>query len=244
MSASTANPPGRLPERAAVFLDFDGTLAEFADRPDQVVVAESLVPMLIELQGRLDGALAILSGRTLPELDAFLDGLVFPAAGNHGRDLRWSDGTLAPSEIPDITQEMHEIERFASARPALLVERKEGAVALHYREAPHLKDDVHTFMERLCAQRDDLELMPNKMLLELKDATSNKGAALAAHMEREPFKGRTPVFIGDDANDEPGMEAAQAVGGWGIKVGEGNTVARYRLDDVSAVHEWLARVTP
>lgn len=231
--------PPSLPQNAALFLDFDGTLIEFADRPDAVLVPASLPVLLGALQRKLEGALALLSGRTLDELDAFLQPLTFPAAGNHGRDLRWSDGTLEPATIPDITHELQEVERFASTRPGLLVERKAGAVALHYREAPGLEQDVRAFMTELAQARDDLALMPNKMLFELKDAVSNKGAALFAHMQRSPFTGRVPVFIGDDANDEPGMAAAQSAGGFAIKVGDGETCARYRVPNVRAVHAWL-----
>ncbi len=228
-----------MPDNAALFLDFDGTLAEFANRPDAVVVAPGLADLLASLQAKLDGALAILSGRTLDELDNFLAPLSFPAAGNHGRDLRWSDGSVEPADIPDISLELERAEDFAASRPGVLVEKKAGAFALHYREAPHHEDAVRDFMQSLADIRDDMALMPNKMLFELKDAHSNKGAALHAHMERQPFVVRTPVFIGDDANDEPGIEAAQNAGGIGIKVGPGDSAARHRLDDVSAVHLWL-----
>ncbi len=232
-------PPPDIPDNAALFLDFDGTLIDFADTPDGVTVPDTLVPLLARIQRRLDGALAILSGRTLGELDGFLAGLTFPGAGNHGRDMRWPDGSLEPSVIPNIDAEMVSIERFAADDPGLLIERKHGAVALHYRKAPARQSDVEAFMATLADDREDLVVMPHKMLVELKDAHSNKGAALRAQMERAPFTGRTPIFVGDDLNDEPGMEAAQDLGGFAIKVGEGPSVARYRLPDVQSVHRWL-----
>ncbi len=231
--------PPDLPDNAAVFLDFDGTLIDFAETPDGVTIPETLVPLLARVQGRLGGALAVLSGRTLKELDAFLAGLTFPGAGNHGRDMRWPDGSLEPSIIPDITAELEAIERFAADNPGLLIERKEGAVALHYRKVPERQKAVETFMATLADGRDDIVVMPHKMLVELKDAHSNKGTALRAHMERAPFAGRVPVFIGDDLNDEPGMEAAQELGGFAIKVGEGTSAAQHRLPDVGSVYRWL-----
>lgn len=231
-----------IPRDPALFLDFDGTLVAFAPKPHLVEVDAALVPTLQTLQEHLNGALAIISGRTLPELDDFLRPMEFPAAGNHGRDLRFYSGKLENGSMPDITDELLRVEKFAATRPGVLVERKEGAVALHYRQAPEFEADIRALLEGMAQQRDDLTTMDNKMLVELKDAGSNKGNAVQAMMPHTPFSGRTPVFVGDDRNDEAGFLAAARLGGFGVKVGPGETAAEHRLENVSAVHDWLRQL--
>lgn len=230
----------RQPERVAILSDFDGTLVEFAPEPHLVEIPRRLIDILGALQGRLEGALALVSGRTLPELDDFLKPLEFPAAGNHGRDVRFANGEMQTSGIPDISAEMAAIEVFGLKHPEVLIERKQGSVALHYRKAPHHEGAVRRLLEDMAAKRDDLTTMDNKMLVELKDAASNKGKAVRALMASKPFAGRVPVFLGDDRNDEDGFIGAQELGGVGIKIGPGDTNAKTRIADVTASHDLLA----
>lgn len=222
----------------ALYLDFDGTLTDIAPHPDLVQVRAELPGQLRALQHHLQGAVAIITGRQLGVVDELISPLQMPAAGLHGAELRHADGIIsgvrpAPG-LPALLRDLHA--HFAS-QPGIFIEDKSTGVALHYRQAPALADECLQTLERLLPE--GLDLITGHMLVEARPVGVNKGHALKSLAARPPFTGRTPVFVGDDVTDEDGFYAASALGGHGIKVGQGETLARYRCRDVQAVHDWL-----
>ena len=230
----------RLPARSsALFLDFDGTLVPLAETPDAIAPDPALIPMLARLQGLLGGALAIVTGRQVEALDHFLAPLHLPAACEHGLQRRDACGRLHPqaSAMPGTVLQL--CNALAAAHPRLLVEHKRSSVALHYRRAPELAALCLDTLSRALRHLPRLELLHGKCVLEVRPAGVDKGRAIAAFLREEPFAGRTPVFAGDDVTDESGFAVVQAHGGMAIKVGEGASGARHRLDSPQAVHAWL-----
>jgi len=233
-------PPSALLEGAALFLDFDGTLVELADTPDAIRVPAALAPLLDRLRRRLDGRLAIVSGRAVADLERHLPCPGVAVAGSHGLELRLANGISLPLSIPaGLDEARAEIEHFARGRPGLIVEGKPLGIAVHFRLAPQQEKQVLAFMAEL-AQRHDLLLQCGKMVVELRPRGANKGDALKALMTEPRFMGARPLFVGDDLTDEHAFAAAAELGGAGILVGPPRkTAARYRLASVSAVAAWL-----
>lgn len=233
------SPPAISPGSTALFLDFDGTLADLAPQPEAVRVADDLVPLLRLLYGRVEGALAIVSGRRLSDLDGFLDPLRLPCAAEHGAQRRLADGQLINPSPPDLRRAVQAATALAAQHAGLRVEIKNAAVALHYRHAPELEILCQQVMTEAVATSTGVELLSGKFVFEIKPAGVSKGTAIAAFMRNAPFEGRIPLFAGDDVTDEAGFSVAQGLGGFGIKVGEGNTVARYRCPSPGALRQWL-----
>lgn len=236
-----APPPPDLPPRAALFLDFDGCLVEIAPRPDAVVVTPALTQRLIRLHGWLEGALAIVSGRDIADLRRRLPDFPGAIAGSHGAELSLDKSLTETTHDMNLdAAALHRLAAEAVAdRPAILVERKPHGVALHYRADPSQRDVVETVMQRLAATHPGMVLQPAKMAVELRPAGSGKDSALKRLLALPPFVGRLPVYAGDDLTDEPAMAHVQAQGGFGIKIGSGETVARHRLPDPAALGRWL-----
>ena len=237
-------PPDLSREAPAVFLDVDGTLVEIAERPELVVVSEKLRDTLRRTAERVQGALAVVSGRSIADLDRILAPLQLPAAGIHGLESRHpADAGIARVAGKPMPQPVREaLERFAADHPGLLVEHKGESAALHFRQAPELAERVKSWAERIVADLgEDFQLQPGKMVFELRPAGSDKGAAIAALMDLAPFAGRRPLFIGDDVTDESGFKVVNALQGWSVRVGpeDTDTAANFRLDDVHAVRNWL-----
>jgi len=235
-------PGGRPPALSmadALYLDFDGTLADLAPRPDRVVILGALPGLLMDLRARLGGAVAMVTGRPLADVDALLAPAALAGAGLHGAELRPHPGVASlihrPNSVPPLLRALHE--RF-DADQRLVIEDKGAAVALHYRLAPERAEECVAIMRAL-AVAPDLRVIAGNMVVEARPRNADKGAALRALALHAPFVARVPVFVGDDATDEDGFRAAAVLGGRGVKVGAGPTVARYCLDDVGAVHAWL-----
>ena len=226
--------------RAALFLDFDGTLVELADTPAAITVPLGLKPLLDRLVERLEGRLAIVSGRAIDDLQDHLGFSAAVLSGSHGAELLYADGRRIPvSAPPGLAGAREEIHRFAAGSAGLLVEDKPAGVALHYRLVPEREREVVDFVEAL-AIGSGLALQHGKMVAELRPHGADKGAALRRLMAEPPFAGARPVFVGDDLTDEHAFEAAAALGGEGVMVGPARaTSARWRLDDVAAVTGWL-----
>lgn len=223
----------------AIFTDFDGTLVELAETPDAVQVDDTLAAQIQRAINELDSAFAVLTGREIADIDKFLAPLHLPIAGAHGTQRRRADGfveTVDPAAVLGAEEIGRSVEALVQANPGLLLEPKEGAVALHYRQAPELEDAVRIAMEEAVHGVPDFTLVPGKMVLEARPRAASKGEALRAFMREEPFIGRTPIFIGDDVTDEDAFIAAQDLGGVGIKLGDGETAARMRIPDVASVH--------
>lgn len=239
------HPPFDLsPDGTAFFLDFDGTLAEIVDDPEAVSLSPARISLLAKLSDHVGGALAVISGRSIDQLDRFLEPLRLPLAGVHGREIRDGAGHLRRADMDDavIGAVADLADRFSAARPGLLVERKPASVAIHYRTAPRFADEAIDFAARHAAERPDLKLLHGKMVVEIAAGHRTKGDAIAEFMREPPFEGRRPVFAGDDVTDEDGFQAVARHGGIAVKIGRGPTAARWRLEDADSLHLWLDRL--
>lgn len=223
----------------ALFLDFDGTLADLAPQPDAVRIAGDLVPLLRQLSSHLGGGLAVVSGRRLNDLDEFLSPLQLPTAAEHGAQRRLADGRLAGVEPPDLEPTIRAASALADRHAGLRLEIKTAAVALHYRHAPELEALCRHVMSEAAIRTRGVELLHGKFVFEVKPAGVSKGTAIAAFMRDAPFAGRVPVFAGDDVTDEAGFSVVQSLGGFGVKVGEGLTLANHRCASPTALRQWL-----
>ncbi len=225
--------------RSALFLDFDGTLADIALRPDAVVVPHELVNLLNVLQQRLDGALALVTGRSQQNLAALLPQLPWPAAFEHGALRRNALGLVQQAETPDLSPALQAAQALALRHGDLLLERKTTSLALHYRLAPELEAVCVATLHSVVSQHPSLQLLRGKAVVEVKSARVGKGLAIEAFMQEAPFAGRQPVFAGDDVTDEAGFDVVQRLGGAGIKVGDGPTRALHRCPSPTALRGWL-----
>ena len=238
MGALLAPPPAELLDGASLFLDFDGTLVEIAERPDAVAVDARLNRLVRGLAARLDGRIAIVSGRGAAEIDALFGGAGFAIGGSHGAELRHGREVIGPGRPAALDDALARMRAFAAGTPGVIVEAKPLGAGLHFRGAPHAEEVCRAFAGEL-ADATGLTLQQGKMVFELR-APGDKGAAIAALMALPPFAGSRPTFLGDDLTDEPGFAAAARLGGAGVLVGPArNTAARYRLPDVPAVLGWL-----
>lgn len=237
-TGTEARPPMLKPDNA-LFLDFDGTLVAFAQLPDGVTVDPQVPGLLAGLCARLGGALALVTGRTLAQLDAILGPPRYAAAGLHGHEWRLASGKVHQSGKPvGVGRILAGLrERFGSD-PRLLIEDKGASVALHYRRAPGRAEACMAAMREV-ATAPEFEILHGHYVVEARPRGIHKGAALKALIGHPPFAGRKPVFVGDDRTDEDGFRAALVMGGHGVKVGPEPSIARYRLASVEAVHAWL-----
>lgn len=229
-------------EAWALFLDLDGTLSPLKEKPADVVLEKRLLELLKQLHQRLDGALAIISGRSIDDLSRLLSPLELPLAGQHGAERRDAVNgySLTDPDHATLQEAREELSRFLDAHPELELEDKGASLALHYRNAPDKQSTIEKQLESLRKRLGDaLILHGGKSVFELRTTSCNKGEAIHQFMQVTPFAQRTPVFLGDDLTDEDGFEAVNALGGYSIKVGQGETQARYRLGDTQAVEAWL-----
>jgi trehalose 6-phosphate phosphatase len=227
--------PPEITSGMALLLDLDGTLLDFAPTPDAVVVPPTLPPALATLQARLGGALAIVTGRPVAQIDALLPGL--PAvAGEHGGAIRRAPGTPVERDIhpPVPPAWLADAEATLAAHPGTLLERKAHGVALHFRRAPEAGPALRSLAEGLVAILPSHALLAGNMVWEVRPRGIHKGNAVRVLMSRPPFQGRTPLFVGDDITDEDAIAAARALGGIGLKVEEA-------FGTPQGVRDWLAR---
>ena len=224
----------------ALFLDFDGTLVDLAPQPDGVVLSAGLLALLMQIQQATGGALAVVSGRPISQLDHYMAPLRLAAAGVHGLERRDARGHMMALPAPDTAGLMQILESFVARYPALRLEHKRGALALHYRQGPDLEQACIEAMRSALTQVPGFTLLQGKMVVEAKAAMVDKGAAVSAFMTEAPFIGRRPWFIGDDITDEDGFSRVQADGGIGIKIGFGASQAQQRLASPAALFAWLS----
>ena len=230
------------PSLTAFFLDVDGTLLGFKDRPEDVVADSALLDLLERLQQAAGGALALVSGRMIVDLDRIVAPLVLPAAGVHGAEMRFADGRREHAQAGALQEARPAIEAFAASHDGVRLEDKGSAVAIHYRQAPRWQAEVEAFAAAISAYGVDVQ--HGKFVAEIKASRSHKGDAIGRFMETPPFAGRRPLFIGDDLTDEHGFKSVNDLGGVAVKVGshDDESVAGRRLSDVAAVHRFLEAV--
>lgn len=229
----------------AAFIDFDGTLVTLAARPDAVVVPKTLAANLAALATRLDGALALVTGRPIEAVDGFLAQYRLAVAGGHGTERRRADGTAIPPDPALATAAARigaRLRPLAEREPRLVLETKPASVALHFREAPELEPVCRVAVDEALKAEPLFTVVAGKMVFEARPARIDKGSAVEVFLTEPPFAGRAPLFIGDDRTDEDGFAVAQARGGLGIKVGPGPTAAHYRLADPAAVHRLVGKL--
>lgn len=225
---------------AALFLDLDGTLAPIADRPQDVGPDARRNDLLDSLHGRLNGRLAVVSGRSLDDIDRILEARVCCVAAIHGLVRRDANGIVgeAPPH-PGLAPARAALSEFASRDPRLLIEDKALSLTLHYRQAPDRAREVIDLAERM-ATISGLTLQPGDMVVELRTPGASKGDSIRAFMGEPPFQGARPIFLGDDLTDEHGFFAARQLGGYGILIGPPRrTTAIYRMEGVEAALGWL-----
>ncbi len=222
----------------ALFLDFDGTLAELSDHPDAVHLAEGMGDILIAAASRLGGALALVSGRDLLDLSRRVPTGLW-RIGNHGL---FSAGPGTFPVVPSAQAPAAVVKLFdavSAVHDGTRVETKGPVLTLHFRAALETEGSVRAALQAGLSGIKGYSLQAGKFVFEAKPDGASKGAAILQAMERSPFRGRQPVMFGDDVTDEDGFAAIDSLDGWSVKVGAGNTQAGYRLPDVAAVHEYL-----
>lgn len=233
-------PPVPAPENT-ILLDFDGTLVDIADHPEGVVVDPALIELLSRLAGTFRGRVALVSGRSVAQIDAFFGAGLGDVAivGSHGGEIRTGLQRLALLRPAELTGAEEQLRSAFANVDGVVVEAKTLGVAVHYRMAPLAEQSARALVERI-SHESGLAIQEGKMMLELRTVGHDKGTGIVSLMAEPPFAGFAPVFVGDDVTDEAGFEAAAALGGHGVLVGpERPTAARYRLPDVAAVRAWL-----
>lgn len=229
--------PRDVAQRGALLLDFDGTLVDLAPHPDAVLVPVELPSLLRSLHARLNGALAVISGRALPVLDRFLAPLVLPAAGEHGIILRL-DPMLPPRrhDLPAVPASWHAVAaRIVEDTPGAHIEHKPSGFVLHFRAAPHAEAMLRTQLQSLIDTDPRFMLQPAHMAFEVRPHGPTKGSALCTLMQTPGFLGRVPLFVGDDATDEHAIRAAVALGGQGLRMHES-------FGTPAGLRGWLGRI--
>ena len=226
----------------ALFIDFDGTLVEIAPTPDGVAVPPELPHRLGELYRTLNGAVAIITGRTIEAIDGFLPtSQDIAISGAHGAERRHQGQRQALDEnvLAAAKAIADSVDDALQGEPGILIERKPTGVAVHYRAAPEKGALAHAALTHALEGFSDFHAVSGKMVVEARPLWANKGAAIEHLMQQQPFAGRTPIFIGDDVTDEDGFAAAQRLGGFGIRIGEGDTKARFTLPAIPDFYDYL-----
>lgn len=230
-------------ERTALFLDFDGTLVDFAETPEAVEVPDGLRALLLDLNEHLSGALALVSGRSIESLDSLLKLPQLSAAGGHGAEWR-----ILPGEVHRATEvDVDALERVRAklsplaAEHALLLEDKGHSLALHFRSRPSVEAPLDQFIAAEIRDLPDIRVISGNCVREVQARGVDKGMAVARFMQSSPFKGRTPCYIGDDTTDEDAFAWVNDHAGRSVKVGNGSTSAQERLLGIEQVHDFLQR---
>ncbi|MEM1263067.1 MAG: trehalose-phosphatase [Pseudomonadota bacterium] len=242
---ATYSPPTPALSDTALFLDIDGTLLPLQSDPAGVASDPVLRQKLTELVTRTDGALALVSGRTLADIDRIFAPLAFSAAGTHGGEIRHRGADLSPPGLSALDEmALKPIADFVAANRGLLLENKGVSVTLHFRERPDLEADCRAMIDALYERHPEgMQVIAGKMVFELTPIAANKGAAIQRLLGEPPFRGRQPVFLGDDTTDEAGFTVVNDAGGLSVLVGERDTTAAtHRLEGVAAVHGWLSNL--
>jgi trehalose 6-phosphate phosphatase len=231
----------------ALFLDVDGTILKLAATPNGVAPSKRVCQALRRLSASLDGAVALISGRTIDNLDRLFAPLRLPSAGLHGLERRDAAGRLhVLGEIEALEHLRPPFAELAASKKGVMLEDKGRALAIHYRKAPQEAESVrHQVDDLVRPSAEELKVLHGKMVSEVKPRHADKGSAIRGFMGEPPFEGRVPVFVGDDVTDEDGFAMVNGFDGYAIRVGrDSETAARYRLADVDQVIAWLEALPP
>lgn len=226
---------------ATLFLDLDGTLLDIAERPDAVRLTPDMPALLEKLRHKLDDRLAVVSGRSLEQIDAILGSFAHDIAisASHGCEHRWKGVHARPDRPACLDAVARRFEAFARSLPGVIVEEKSFGVALHYRLLPEAGPAAETLAQSL-GDAFGLHLQRGKMVSELRVSGGDKGAAVLALMRRPPMAGTLPIYAGDDLTDEPAFATARKLGGDAILIGEPRaTAANFRLPSPAHLRHWL-----
>lgn len=240
-AASSAAPPLFDVRKHALFLDLDGTLVDIEAHPDDVVAGEGVRALLRRAAEASGGAVALITGRTITDADRILGGAIANIAGVHGLEHRINGQLNLDAEAAsELAAALADVQALADAGGLNAnIEEKGASVALHYRHAPQIEQEVRAIAAQIAA-RHRLRTLPGKMVIEIVAGAHTKGDALEAFLNEPPFAGRVPVAVGDDVTDEDAFAAAARANGFAIRVGEAhNSSAAYRLESPAAVHAWL-----
>ncbi|MBR0869637.1 trehalose-phosphatase [Bradyrhizobium tropiciagri] len=232
--------------RTAVLLDIDGTLLDFAPTPREVWVPPELATTLRELHARTDGALALVSGRSLNDIDLIFAPDMFPAIGGHGAEMRLQpDSEAVATHSPPLDKELkRRLAAIAKLSPGILLEDKGYSLALHYRLAPAAEKAIYEAVSLIRAELPNapIEVLPGKSVCEIKHAGFTKASGVRELMTHEPFKGRRPFFIGDDVTDETVFAIMPEYEGLAFSVGRRATGVAGHFGAPNDVREFLARL--
>lgn len=237
-----APPPAIDPSAHSLFVDFDGTLVPLVDHPDLVRADGELIDLLTALDRRFGGRLAVVSGRSIEQLDRMIGPIArqIALAGSHGAEVRRHGDMIEPARPAGLDAAIAEVRRWGAGHPEMIIEEKSHGIAMHYRVVPVIEEPVKR-RAAIIAERHGLEVQPGKMMVELRGPGWNKGEAVAVLMRDPPMAGHRPVVIGDDLTDEAAFVQAGEMGGFGVICGGGGreTAARHCLSDVGSVRRWL-----
>lgn len=232
--------------QVAILLDIDGTLLDIALTPHDVRVPPTLRKTLSILKERTDGALALVSGRSLSDIDLIFEPLKLSAVGGHGAEIRVGPDNTAngmKSRFLDKKTRARLIE-VAKVDEGVIMEDKGYSVALHYRLAPNKKRAIEDAVTTICAElpAGSVEILPGKAVIEIKKSGFNKGTALRDLMQQVPFAGRRPIFVGDDVTDEAAFAVVPEFEGMAISVGRMVPGVAQRFETPGDVRRWLERI--
>src|SRR5277367_3822885 len=230
----------------AILLDIDGTLLELMPTPREVWVPPGLSNTLNRLLARTSGALALVSGRSLNDIDLIFAPAEFPAVGGHGAEMRViANSEAVASYAPPMDRDLkRRLAAIANLSPGILLEDKGYSLALHYRLAPHAEKAIYAAVSLIRADLPDapIEVLPGKCVCEIKHSGFNKASGVRQLMMHEPFKGRRPLFIGDDVTDESVFAIMPDLGGLAFSVGRHAPGVAGHFDQPRDVRQWLARL--
>lgn len=230
-------------DASTLFLDFDGTLVDLAERPDAIKVADDLGALLRSLSERTEGRTVIITGRAIEDVTQYLEGFDGPIIGGHGAQERFG-GEIRNHELadPDTVARLGEMaSAFAATHPGLLCERKPTGVVLHFRQNEDLAAPAYAFLRALSETHEGFDLHHSKMAYELRPTGIGKDISMRRLMEQDGFLGTLPIFFGDDVTDEPALHWVAEQGGISVKIGEGETAAGCRLESPQAARRTLRR---